>query len=480
MPKGEPMAVAGPILAIDIGGSKFVVGLVAQDGSVICSERYEWEGATDAGLDAELFYAQLRAGVDACRDAEPEAFATIAAAGVTVPGFCDPVTGEIIDTDFLKISSFPLCERLSRDYGIPFFADNDCKAAALAEQVFGAARGKSIFYVTVSTGVGGTHVLDDGICYGAFGHAGELGLVIADRHGYDSDQGLPGALEAHACGRGLVRNYLAAGGAEYVDGERVDGRVMGELAAAGDAAACAAFDVEGRLLARALAPICAAVDVEAVVIGGGMSLQFEHFGPSLEDEFRRLCPSQATIAPTDLGYLGAFMGAAALGLRGLAGGLPTVSEDADDDVIRVSLEGDDLPLSVKLSGRERAMRDGSAPSLGSFLLAENADDPGQSLISRFTDALAPYRKGGASLADALKLMSLAAATGDPIAQGTGRELGYCLGRALAALATVLDPARIEFAGALSRSWRLLGESCCQALIDETYYRGNLPFELRCV
>ena len=97
------MAADGPILSIDIGGSKFVVGLVSQDGEVLCSERYLWEGATEEGLDAESFYAQLCAGIDACCRAEPEAFSRAVAGGATVPGFTDPVTGEILDTDYLKI-----------------------------------------------------------------------------------------------------------------------------------------------------------------------------------------------------------------------------------------------------------------------------------------------------------------------------------------------------------------------------------------
>ena len=263
------------ILAIDIGGSKFIVGLATPEGDVICSDRYEWVGATGEGLDEGLFFEQLCGGIDALRASEPEAFSRAVVAGVTVPGFTDPVSGDILDTDFLKIKGYPLCAELNKRYMLPFFADNDCKAAALAEQVFGAARGKSILYVTISTGVGGTHVLDDGVYYGAFGHAGEVGLVIADRHGYASDQGLPGVLEAHACGRGLVKNYLSAGGREYVDGRAVDGRIMADLAREGDCPAIAALELEGRLLARMLAPICSVVDVEAVVIGGGMALQYD-------------------------------------------------------------------------------------------------------------------------------------------------------------------------------------------------------------
>jgi predicted NBD/HSP70 family sugar kinase len=357
-----------------------------------------------------------------------------------------------------------VCAKLSERYGLPFFADNDCKAAALAEQVFGAARGKSILYVTISTGVGGTHVLDDGVYYGAFGHAGEVGLVIADRHGYASDQGLPGVLEAHACGRGLVRNYLAAGGEETVDGQVVDGRIMAELARAGYGPAIAALELEGRLLARALAPLCSAVDVGMVVIGGGMSLAYDTYGPSLEREFARLCPVEVAFMPTGLGYLGAFMGAVALALRGHAGELPLPSSPRDH-VLEVSLRGNSIVLGVTLNGRERRLCDGSVPVLDGFLLAEDADDPGERLADRFARVLAPY---GMELDEAFAHVSDAEVLDD---------LGYSLGRALAALATVLDPGAIVFSGVLGDSFDLLEPSVRRALVAETYYRGNLPFAL---
>ncbi len=453
------------ILAIDIGGSKFIVGLATPAGEVLCSKRYEWVGTTGEGLDEGLFFEQLCAGIDALRAVEPERFARAMVAGVTVPGFTDPVTGDILDTDFLKIKGYPLCALLEKRYRLPFYADNDCKAAALAEQMFGAARGGHILYVTISTGVGGTHVLDDGVYYGAFGHAGEVGLVIADRHGYASDQGLPGVLEAHACGRGLVKNYLAAGGEETVDGVAVDGRVMADLARAGDAPAISALELEGRLLARVLAPICSAVDVDAVVIGGGMSLQYDTFGPSLEREFARLCPQAVAFSPTSLGYLGAFLGAVALALRGRAGELPRPAEPSEH-VLEVSLSHDSLPLRVLLNGRERPMRDGSCPQLGGFLLAEDADDPGELLIECFQRLLAPY---GTRLDEAL------AAAIPSASPATFDELGYALGRALAALATVLDPGSIVLSGVLSDAFNLLEPSMRRALVAETYYRGNLPF-----
>ena len=99
------------------------------------------------------------------------------------------------------------------------------------------------------------------------------------------------------------------------------------------------------------------------------------------------------------------------------------------------------------------------------LLAEDADDPGETLGDRFARVLAPY---GAELDAAFARVSDEAVLDD---------LGYSLGRALAALATVLDPGRIVFSGTLGDAWEVLGPSVRRALVDETYYRGDLPFAL---
>ena len=169
-------------------------------------------------------------------------------------------------------------------------------------------------------------------------------------------------------------------------------------------------------------------------------------------------------APTSLGYLGAFLGAVALALRGHAGALPEPA-DASRHVLEVLLGARSIDLHVTLNGRERLLRDGSVPTLDGFLLAEDADDPGETLGDRFARVLAPY---GAELDGAFARVSDEAVLDD---------LGYSLGRALAALATVLDPGRIVFSGTLGDAWEVLGPSVRRALVDETYYRGDLPFAL---
>ena len=457
---------AGPLVAVDIGGSKFITGLLDAQGTVLYSERREWNGVQQADI-----VRQIAESLWALRDAHPAEFAAAQAGGLTIPGFADPVRGVWVESDFLKVKDLPICDILAEEFGIPFYADNDCNACALAEQYFGGAQQcGSFLYLTISTGIGGALVLDGAVHYGAFDHAGEIGLVVMEKNGHASDSGTPGVLEAQACGRGLVENYLAAGGRSEIDGAAPDGRVLARLAGEGDAAALAAMELEGRYLGRAIADVCALIDPEKVILGGGVSLLFEHYGPALQREFSRCCPlSHAEIAPTQLGYLGAFLGAGALALRGACGALPAPHAPGQPDVLALRADEGRLFAALTLSGKPYRGAQGRAGDIGAYCAAAGIRDEGTPLQTLF--------------AEALQGRTLPALTAEAQAGGAGAlealaRLGEALGRAAALACVVLDPSSVVLQGALGEALPFLWPAMKRALDAETYYHGRLPFDVR--
>ena len=48
------------ILAVDIGGSQYVAGLVAADGRVICKEKYLWSRMSAEQVTADIISAMER------------------------------------------------------------------------------------------------------------------------------------------------------------------------------------------------------------------------------------------------------------------------------------------------------------------------------------------------------------------------------------------------------------------------------------
>jgi glucokinase len=182
--------------------------------------------------------------------------------------------------------NFPLAQWCTDTFGVPTFLGNDCDMAALAEARFGAGRNKrSVFYVTVGTGVGGGLVFD-GMLFGSQRPAiAEIGHL---RPGLDAIQPHQ-TVESLASGRGIeasARAALAAAKADDPHAARLLSRCDGELqqltaktvaeeATVGNQLAQSAMDRACQALGWGIAQVVTLVAVEAVIVGGGVSLAGE-------------------------------------------------------------------------------------------------------------------------------------------------------------------------------------------------------------
>src|SRR5579863_8951063 len=175
-------------LAIDIGGTKFTLAL--------------FENATMLRRESR---ATDRAGGREWMLGEIEAIARGWLAGQKVAG-CGVGFGGPVDFAGRRVAlsthvggwaEFPLAEHLESVLGVPVALDNDANAGALGEARYGAGRGAwPLFYITLSTGIGGGIVLEDGRVYrGADSYAGEIGHIGIDPAGPECLCGARGCFE---------------------------------------------------------------------------------------------------------------------------------------------------------------------------------------------------------------------------------------------------------------------------------------------
>jgi len=177
--------VAGPVLALDIGGTKLAAGVVSPEGEVIA----EGTAATEpTALPAEVSEALFRLAEEVLRLAGL-AFGDLPAAGISFGGPVNYEAGTVVTCHHLAgWEGVPFRDIVSERTGIRAVMDNDANAAALGETVFGAARGcQHVLYVTVSTGIGGGLVLGGRVHRGLNSMAGEIG------HTHLVPYGRPGA-----------------------------------------------------------------------------------------------------------------------------------------------------------------------------------------------------------------------------------------------------------------------------------------------
>ncbi|HEX4229664.1 MAG TPA: ROK family protein [Bryobacteraceae bacterium] len=232
-------------LAIDIGGTKFTIG--GFEGSeLILRESY----ATDREFAATSTYSQIEETVKRWREAKgfrPDR------CGI---GFGGPVDFQsqsvIMSTHVAGWAEFPLVERVRSFAGAPVVMDNDANVGALGESIFGAGRGLDpLFYMTLSTGIGGGVVIDRRIYHGANSYAGELGHMNIEPDGPECLCGSRGCFERMCCGLWLERDY---------------GRPASELLMDPDFA--------GRYvvrLARGLKTVIMILNPARLIIGGGIA-----------------------------------------------------------------------------------------------------------------------------------------------------------------------------------------------------------------
>lgn len=264
------------LLALDYGGTKLSAAL-AHRGSRewLAIERHYSPPIHDAPYEQTTMLAlahQLLAGK------KP------AAIGVSFGGPVDAARGRVILSHHIPgWEDTPLRDQLQNEFNAPASIDNDANAAALGEYTFGAGQGcASLFYVTVSTGVGGGFVIDGKIYRGADAMAGEIGHTLVDPHGPACVCGRRGCVEAMACGPAIARqakellNQNPMQGKKLralqrTEGNEITGAMVAQAANAGDELAQRVMDDAARALGVGIGTVITLMNPARIVIGGGVS-----------------------------------------------------------------------------------------------------------------------------------------------------------------------------------------------------------------
>ncbi|MFM9225762.1 MAG: ROK family protein [Actinomycetota bacterium] len=285
-------------LAVDIGGTKFAVGLVNRAGELV--ERNQVR--VDHGATSDELWEDLAGIVEATMERARDHHGVVpSAVGVGSAGPITPNVELVSPLNILQWRGFPLRDRLAGVTGLPVFGEGDGKALALAEGWVGAAKGVDNFLaMVVSTGVGGGIVLNGQLLDGATGNAGHIGHDVVEPNGRRCLCGGRGCLEAEASGPAI---------------EAITGRPPTQPT----------YEImvrTGRLVGRAVASVCNLLDLRLACVGGSVALGFgATFFNSAQKTLDELCGIEfarnARIVPVRLGEEGPLVGAAAVGWRGL-------------------------------------------------------------------------------------------------------------------------------------------------------------------
>lgn len=182
-------------------------------------------------------------------------------------GELDPVSGHMFSGGALLFNAGTnMIASVAGRCGVPVSVENDANCALLAEFHDGSLSDcTNGVALVMGTGVGGAVLINGRIYHGSHFHSGNASYVKPELDRPD-DPGLAWVNGVPA----LIGDYAARAGLPV---ESVDGRVVFERVAAGDAAARAALDTYCSRLATFIFNLQLILDVDAFAIGGGISIQ---------------------------------------------------------------------------------------------------------------------------------------------------------------------------------------------------------------
>lgn len=192
--------------------------------------------------------------------------------GVGAPGPLDAQAGRFLKLPNLpEWEGFPFVEALEEATGAPVRFENDATAGALGEALYGKGRSyRSMFYITLSTGVGAGLIIDGTIFPGYRGLAGEV-------HALDPGTFFGGetgeTIIERASGPGMVRaarRLLATGMASSLQEESLDTYALFAALDRGDPLAQEVARSARDAVAGLLVSVLTIVAPEVIVIGGGL------------------------------------------------------------------------------------------------------------------------------------------------------------------------------------------------------------------
>jgi glucokinase len=278
-------------LAIDVGGTKLAVGIVADTGEVLVRDRV----ATPA-RDVWPALSRVVLRVLAAAPSPP------AAVGIGCGGPMQPTARTVSPLHIPSWKDFPLADEVEALTQLPAVLDNNAKAVALGEAWCGAAQGVRDFVaVVMGAGLGGGIISGGRLLDGRLGNAGHIGHMVVEPEGRPCMCGGRGCLEAYCSGIAI---------------EEETGRPP-------QRAPQAIVERTGLLTGRALASLGALCDLKLAVVGGSVALGFgEPFFSAAQielDQRARLGFTQGfRVIPAGLGQSAALVGAAALARRAVA------------------------------------------------------------------------------------------------------------------------------------------------------------------
>jgi glucokinase len=270
-------------IGLDIGGTTVKAGRVNEAGEIVA--RAEKAAPEELGALVSV----CRSLVDGVWDD------SVAGVGIGCRGIIDVEKVRVVVSNgrLRCLDGFSLAELAPS--GARVAADNDARAAAAGEMVWGAAKGmRDAVMLTIGTGVGGAIIADGRMVRGSAWAAGHLGHLNLDPNGPMCVCGARGCVENYVSARAIEGEAWAAvhrGVNTILSTRGTDCATVSACAGEGDECAAGIVNRMIERLGGFIGGLIFAFDPEIVIVGGSVSLAGDRlFVPLQKDVTARTEP----------------------------------------------------------------------------------------------------------------------------------------------------------------------------------------------
>lgn len=245
-------------IGVDLGGTNVRVALVDESGKILQMEKEKTEIVKGCDYVVQKVISMIE---------RLDGYKQSVGIGMGVPGPVDTKLGTMVmATNLPGFKGYPLVEKIRSHFQLPTFMDNDVNVAGMGEAILGAGAKKDIvYYVTISTGIGGALIVNKKLVSGKHGYAGEVANIVIDRNREKINHLNVGAVENEASGTALTRK----GKNLFGDCIQHAGDVF-DFARNGDERALRLCDEMAYDIALMFSTIAHVVDPDVFILGGGV------------------------------------------------------------------------------------------------------------------------------------------------------------------------------------------------------------------
>lgn len=245
-------------LAIDLGGTKTLIGLFDESGAVKDSVKFP------TPADYSQFLIELRQNIENLVGGN-----NIIAGCMAIPGTLDREKGLILHLGNLPWDqNIEIKKDVEEFLNFPITIENDANLAGLSEATLVKDSYKKVLYVTISTGIGGGFIVDGVIDKDTIN--AEIGHMVFEHDGKVTDW------EDMASGKWIVETYGKR--ASELDDE-------------------SAWKTISQNIAVGFVNLINILTPDIIIIGGGVGTHLDKFKAILGEEINKINPNFAQIPP---------------------------------------------------------------------------------------------------------------------------------------------------------------------------------------